>query len=216
MAKPNTVFKEAYNGVLRLLEADAPLPGETELARRLGVSRTTVRTVLAALSAAGIVAWERRAKTALRRPLPADYFPEAETGPVQRVVERGVMRRILTGGLRPGDFLGEAELAREIGVGPSVVREFLIRFSRFGLIGKRRNRRWVLKGFTREFALELAEVREMFELKAAAAFVSLPREHRAWADLAAMEERHRALLSTATVPPQAFSALDEAFHRLVH
>ena len=43
-----------------------------------------------------------------------------------------------------------------------------IRFSRFGLIEKRPNSHWVLKGFTRDFALELTEVREMFELRSAA------------------------------------------------
>jgi DNA-binding GntR family transcriptional regulator len=41
--------------------------------------------------------------------------------------------------------INELELAREIGVGTSSVREFLIRFSRFGLIEKRPNSHWVLK-----------------------------------------------------------------------
>lgn len=216
MAKPNTVFKEAYNGVLALLEAEAALPAETELAGRLGVSRTTVRAVLAALSAAGIIAWDRRAKAALRRPRPADYFPEGETDPTERIVERGVMRRILAGGLQAGDHIGEVELAREIGVGPSAVREFLIRFGRFGLIEKRRNSRWVLKGFTRGFALELAEVREMFELASARAFVRLPADHAAWTALAGIEAAHRALLSEIDVRPQGFAELDETFHRLIH
>ncbi|MGO7631931.1 GntR family transcriptional regulator, partial [Rhizobium ruizarguesonis] len=54
--------------------------------------------------------------------------------------------------------INELELAREIGTGNTSVREFLIRFSRFGLIEKRPNSNWTLKGFTREFAIELADV----------------------------------------------------------
>ena len=216
MVKPNTVFKETYNGILALLEAEASLPSESELAARLQVSRTTVRAVLAALAAAGIIAWDRRVKAALRQPRRADYFPEGETDPMARIVERGVMRRILAGGLAAGDHLVEVELAREIGVGPSAVREFLIRFSRFGLIEKRRNSRWVLKGFTRGFALELIEVREMFELKAAGAFVRLPPDHQAWAALAGIEAAHHDHLPVVDSRPQAFAELDEALHRLIH
>jgi DNA-binding GntR family transcriptional regulator len=79
---------------------------------------------------------------------------------------------------QPGMQINELELAREIGTGTTSVREFLIRFSRFGLIEKRPNSHWILKGFTREFALELAEVREMFELHSAAEFGRLPPDNR--------------------------------------
>ncbi|MGO7360454.1 GntR family transcriptional regulator, partial [Rhizobium ruizarguesonis] len=58
----------------------------------------------------------------------------------------------------PGMQINELELAREIGNGTTSVREFLIRFSRFGLIEKRPKSHWTIKGFTREFALELADV----------------------------------------------------------
>ena len=34
------------------------------------------------------------------------------------------------------------------------------------------------EGFTRAFALELTEIREMFELRSAAAFAALPEEAR--------------------------------------
>ena len=79
--------------------------------------------------------------------------------------------------------INELELARDIGTGTTSVREFLIRFSRFGLIEKRPNSHWILKGFTREFALELTEVREMFELRSAASFAALDADHPAWQEL---------------------------------
>ncbi|TIX35648.1 MAG: GntR family transcriptional regulator, partial [Mesorhizobium sp.] len=95
-------------------------------------------------------------------------------------------------------------------------REFLIRFSRFGLIEKRRNSHWVLKGFTRAFALELTEIREMFELRSAAAFAALPEDSPVWADLDRLEDEHQRLAREIAVRFSEFSELDERFHRLIH
>jgi DNA-binding GntR family transcriptional regulator len=96
------------------------------------------------------------------------------------------------------------------------VREFLIRFSRFGLIEKRPNSHWVLKGFTRDFALELTEVREMFELRSAARFVALPQDDPAWEELRKIEAVHRDILADIDNRYKEFSELDERFHLLVH
>ena len=174
MARGNNVYKEAYNRCLGLLGAAGSLASEPELGATLGVSRTTVRLILARMAETGLISWNKRDKTMLRAPCADDYFPTEETDSLSQVIERSFMRRLLAGGAEPGMQINELELAREIGVGTTGVREFLIRFSRFGLIEKRRNSHWVLKGFTRSFALELAEIREMFELRSAAAFVALP------------------------------------------
>ncbi len=215
MAKQNTVFKDAYNRTLKLIEETDTLPSEPELGGLLCVSRTTVRAVLTRLGEVGLVAWDKRSKTVLRRPLRSDYFPDEETSSLSEIIERSFMRRILAGGAQPGMQINELELAREIGIGTTSVREFLIRFSRFGLIEKRPNSHWVLKGFTREFALELTEVREMFELRSAAAFVRLAEEHPAWAELKAVEAQHHALLADIDNRYMEFSELDERFHLLV-
>ncbi len=215
MAKQNTVFKDAYNRTLKLIEETDTLPSEPELGGLLSVSRTTVRAVLTRLGDVGLVAWDKRSKTVLRRPEQADYFPDEETNSLSEIIERSFMRRILAGGAQPGMQINELELAREIGIGTTSVREFLIRFSRFGLIEKRPNSHWVLKGFTREFALELTEVREMFELRSAAAFVHLAEDHPAWAELKAVEAQHHALLADIDNRYMEFSELDERFHLLV-
>lgn len=215
MAKQNTVFKDAYNRTLKLIEETDTLPSEPELGGLLSVSRTTVRAVLTRLGDVGLVAWDKRSKTVLRRPEQADYFPDEETNSLSEIIERSFMRRILAGGAQPGMQINELELAREIGIGTTSVREFLIRFSRFGLIEKRPNSHWVLKGFTREFALELTEVREMFELRSAAAFVHLAEDHPAWAELKAVEAQHHALLADIDNRYTEFSELDERFHLLV-
>lgn len=215
MAKQNTVFKDAYNRTLKLIEETDTLPSEPELGGLLSVSRTTVRAVLTRLGEVGLVAWDKRSKTVLRRPGQGDYFPDEETNSLSEIIERSFMRRILAGGAQPGMQINELELAREIGIGTTSVREFLIRFSRFGLIEKRPNSHWVLKGFTREFALELTEVREMFELRSAAAFVHLAADHPAWAELKTVEAQHHALLADIDNRYMEFSELDERFHLLV-
>ena len=93
---------------------------------------------------------------------------------------------------RPGDGINEAELARAAGVSTSGIREYLNRFSRFGLIEKRQNSGWLFRGFTQEFALELFEVRELFETRSAIAFATQPRDAPAWKTLAGLEIEHRA------------------------
>ncbi|MFB2552985.1 GntR family transcriptional regulator [Ensifer soli] len=216
MAKQNTVFKDAFNRCLSLIAETRTLPSEPELGAQLKVSRTTVRAILTRMEALGLVEWDKRAKTVLRAPRPADYFPAEETDSLSQIIERSFMRRILAGGAEPGMQINELELARDIGIGTTSVREFLIRFSRFGLIEKRPNSHWILKGFTREFALELTEVREMFELRSALGFAGLDARHPAWAELDDIEDVHRRLLHAIDSRYLEFSELDERFHLLVH
>jgi DNA-binding GntR family transcriptional regulator len=216
MSKSNNVYKDAYNRCLRLLGETRSLPSEPELGSVLGVSRTTVRTILARMEETGLIAWNKRDKTVLREARPEDFFPEEETDTLSQIIERAFMRRLLAGGAEAGMQINELEMAREIGVGTTSVREFLIRFSRFGLIEKRRNSHWVLKGFTRAFALELTEIRELFELRSAAAFAALPEDSPVWAELDRLEEEHRELARDIATRFTEFSELDERFHRLIH
>ena len=216
MARQNTVFKEAYNRCLGDLNGRDNLPSEPELGERYGISRTTVRAILSRMRDSGLITWDKRQKIILRRPQDQDYFPDDETNSLNEVIEKSFMKRILTGEAEPGTQINEAELAREIGAGTTSVREFLIRFSRFGLIEKRPNSHWVLKGFTRAFALELTEVREMFELRSAACFVALPEQDSAWEELKKIEAVHREILADIDNRYGEFSELDERFHLLVH
>lgn len=216
MARQNTTFKDAFNRALHLLSTDALSGSEPAIGRQLGVSRTTVRAVLDRMVERGLIAREGRVRRTLRLPEESDRFDHDETDPLSAVIERSFMKRILEGDARAGSQINELELAREIGVGTTSVREFLIRFSRFGLIEKRPNSHWVLKGFTRDFADELIEVREMFELRSALAFAALPADDACWRKLDVLEAEHRALLDTIETAFQRFSELDERFHRLIH
>ena len=83
--KTDTVFKRAFNDALDLvstLEDGEPLPPENALSAQLGVSRTTVRKVLASLAERGVVTGEGRQRVVRLGDKAARRFPEAETVPV--------------------------------------------------------------------------------------------------------------------------------------
>jgi len=117
---------------------------------------------------------------------------------------------------RPGTAINELDLARRFGVATTGIREFLNRFQRFGLIEKRPNSGWVFKGFTLDFALELFEIREMFELRSARAFVALPAGSPLWRQMDALQEEHVQLRRDIDHRFHDFSDLDSRFHRLIN
>lgn len=126
------------------------------------------------------------------------------------------MEWMLRDNTRPGTLINELDLARNFGVATTSIREFLNRFQRFGLIEKRPNAGWVLNGFTPAFALELFEIREMFELRSARALARLPEGSLLWAQLASLRQEHVALLAMIEERYHDFSDLDSRFHRLVN
>jgi DNA-binding GntR family transcriptional regulator len=217
--KTETVFKRAFNDALDLLAAledGAPLPSETALSARLGISRTTLRKILSTLARQGTVAGTGRRRTvhsgdgAMRR------FPTAETVPMAEQIEKRFMEWMLRGDARAGTAINELELARQFGVATTGIREFLNRFQRFGLIEKRQNAGWVFQGFTPSFALDLFEIREMFELRSAMTFAALPESSSLWRKIDALREEHVALLREIDLRYHDFSDLDSRFHRLIN
>ena len=176
--KTDAVFKRAFNDALDLVSRmvdGAPLPPETALSATLGISRTTVRKIITTLAEQGVVAGDGRERTIRARSNSMRRFPEAETVSTSAQVEKRFMEWMLRDDASPGMTINELELARQFGVGTTGIREFLNRFQSFGLIEKRPNAGWLFKGFTINFALELFEIREMFELRSAVAFASLPK-----------------------------------------
>ncbi|MDV7144245.1 GntR family transcriptional regulator [Tropicimonas sp. TH_r6] len=217
MPRSNAVFKESYNRALAHLEQAGPganLPSETGFAERWGISRTTVRAILERLQSQGLIEWEGRHKKVLRRPERAEYFCEEETRTPAEKVEQRFMEHVVGGDLAPGTVLRESELAREFGASPSAVREFLIRFSRFGLIEKQPNRHWILRGFTRDFAVELFNVREMFELRAFEALLAEPPASPARTEFVAMAPEFQRILDDIESAYLDFPRLDERFHHI--
>jgi DNA-binding GntR family transcriptional regulator len=216
--KSDTVFKRAFNDALDVvatLGVGENLPSESAMSVRLGVSRTTVRKVLTRLVAGGIVAGSGRQRVVRSVP-DVPRFPEAETVPMAAQVEARFMEWMLRDDARPGTAINELELARQFGVATTGIREFLNRFQRFGLIEKRPNAGWVFKGFTPSFALELFEIREMFELRSARSFAAQPEGSPLWSQLESMRMEHVALLTEVDRRYHDFSDLDSRFHRLIN
>ena len=217
MSRNNSIYKETYNRGLDFIKSSdvgTKLPTEKELSDKWGISRTTVRAVLTHLDETDIIDWTGRAKTILKKPLKSDYFLVEETLSVGQRVETQFMEYILGGDLKPGAIIRESELVREFGASTSVVREFLIRFSRFGLIEKEPNRHWVLRGFTKEFAIELFDVREMFELRAFKAFLARDADNTQHTALMAIKDEHLHVAADIDVQYLNFPRLDEKFHRV--
>jgi DNA-binding GntR family transcriptional regulator len=216
--KTDTVFKRAFNDALDLasgLAEGEPLPSENVLSSNLGVSRTTVRKVIASLEARGIVSGNGRHRKVRRPGSEIRRFPKSETVPLAAQVEDRFMEWMLRDNALPGTAINELELARQFGVATNGIREFLNRFQRFGLIERRPNAGWMFKGFTPVFARELFEIREMFELRSARAFAALPNASLHWGQLEAFRREHLELLDEIEPRYHDFSDLDSRFHRFI-
>ncbi len=217
--KGNAVYKRSYNGCLAMcgsLPLGAEMPSENELSQALAVSRTTIRTVMAGLEAAGILRREEGARRLARHPEPDDAFPDMQTVSTSATVERRFLEWILDGHIGPGHLLTAAELARQFGTSTTIIREHLPHFQHFGLIERRPNSAWLFKGVTPAFATEIYEVREMFELRAARSFIDLPEESAPWRRMRTIEAEHRVLLASIDTDYARFPDLDERLHRTVH
>ncbi|ATU94150.1 GntR family transcriptional regulator [Phyllobacterium zundukense] len=217
--KPDSVFKKAFNRVLQLIDAadvDIGATSENALRARIGVSRTTVHKVLSELDARGIMQASGNGPRAGRPILKSDYFPDPETTSKRQHVEEQFMEWMLRGDTQPGTLINELQLARQFGVATNGIREFLIRFSRFGLIEKKQNSGWLFKGFTEAFALELFEIRVMFELRSAVLFAELPDDSPLWRELAELKTAHQQLLREIGGRFHDFSRLDNRLHRLIN
>lgn len=219
MSRTNSKFKDAYNHALTYIEHQSvgdELPGEKQLAEILNISRTTVRTVLSRLHETNIILWQGRLKKICRMPFPEDKFDDLETTSVASKIQQYFLEWILVGDVLPSTQIKETDLARQFDVSTSTVREFLIDFSRFGLITKSENQKWVLQGFTKAYALELCDVRVLFEMKSLTQFVHLSKKDPIWQELVLLEQAHISLLERVERDYHQFSVLDEKLHTLIN
>lgn len=217
MSRDNSTYKDIYNRaltLLRLADIGESLPTEAELARTWYTSRTTVRAVLTRLRENGLIDWAGRDKTILRAPRRKDYYATNETITTSQKIETEFTQYILGGELKPGAILHEAALVRKFGVSTSVVREFLIRFSRYGLIEKEPNRHWILRGFTSDFADELSQVRTMFERHGFEKMLATAANSPARKALHKIRSEHQHFIDKTASGLLTFASLDEDFHKI--
>lgn len=215
MSKPATVFKRSTNLLLQFLAENVAvgqlLPTEQYLTTVCQGSRTAIRSAIAYLNTRRLIGSlaERRL---LRKPIPGDYFDIAELRSGADRIQQVLMERVYQRDMPPGAEFSEAELAREAGASTVSVREFLIGFSRFGLIEKKPRGGWRLCAFDRSFATELADMRRMFEIAAVEKFAALPADDPAYAELARLIKQHEKLAAKIDTRHSAFPALDREFH----
>lgn len=215
MSKPATVFKRTANLLLQHIADNLAvgdvLPTEVQMAELGEGSRTAVRSVIVYFHEQGLIndLKERRLR---RKPARKDYFDIAELQTGADRVRAVLMERIYQSDLPPGAEFSEAELARAAGTSTISVREFLIEFSRYGLIEKKPQRGWRLCAFDRSFAMELADVRQMFELAAIEQFGKLPATDPANARLQELIARHEQLGPLMQSRHKDFPDLDRDFH----
>jgi DNA-binding GntR family transcriptional regulator len=216
--KTDSTFKATFNSALDLvmtLPEGAGIPSESNLSSTLHVSRTTVRKVLKVFEEKGFIRQDGRVRLRSGNVIGDVRFPVDETIPISAQVETRFLQWMLRDDASPGTAINELDLARKFGVATNVVREFLNRFQRFGLIERRIGTGWVLKGFNAGFARELCEIREMFEMRSARAFAQLPEQSPLWGKLAELRARHVALLNDIEASFHDFSEIDSDFHRLI-
>jgi len=214
MSRQNHLFQNTFNKLLQHLDSNGDigerLPTDSKLTELLDVSRSTVRKAVQQLMEQGISDDQRHL---LRQPQADDYFDnDEETLSKEELVERTFMRMINSGDIMPGDRFSELELARQSGCNTVTVREFLIRFSRFGLIEKNPRAQWQMKKFDESFADQLYEVRQIFEMHALANLMALPDDHPCWQKLEQLLEAHQQLKAELPERYEEFPELDRQLH----
>jgi DNA-binding GntR family transcriptional regulator len=188
-----------------------PLPTEMRMAEIAASSRTAVRSALAHLAGHGLIEGMKQ-RHLLRKPRPEDYFDVAELHSATEQLQQVLMERIYERDLPPGAEFTEVELSRAAGVSTIAVREFLIGFSRNGMIEKNPRGGWRLCAFDTKYAEELGEVREMFELRAIECIGEMAPDDPAFARLRELLARHEALGREPAESHSEFPALDREFH----
>jgi DNA-binding GntR family transcriptional regulator len=214
MVKPAFILKRTHNMLLDMLadwDLTRRLPSENELARRMDVSRTTMRSAVRSLGEQGLLMPANGGMLLARRPQASDYFNHKQTIGPRELVERSFMQQILRNDWQPGEELSETDLARANECSIASVREFLIGFQHFHLIEKRAKGGWRMLGFHAGFANEVADMRWLIESNAIERLPDPPDPswHIHVIDLL---DRHRIMQADMQHRYLDFPALDREFH----
>ncbi|MCL0010809.1 GntR family transcriptional regulator [Providencia rettgeri] len=195
----------------------SPFPSQSSLAEMFNISRTTVRHILEYLLEKKIIEKQGNEYHVIRYPNKTDFFPVESSLPDQQIVlfEKAFYQMIKRKELMPGDTFTELQLAKKSHVSSSVVREFLVEFSRYGLIKNTHRGNWHMMKFSREYAEKLFEFRELLETNALTHFLNLPPDDHRWILAKELLLKHRTLRETVTINYRDFSQLDYELHSLI-
>jgi len=189
---------------------------DNTLAKQFNVSRTTIRTAVHEMEKLGIVELIGNAKTVVRLPKESDYFDISDqVSTKEEIIERYFLDLINKGKLLPGNKFSELELAKASGCNTITVREFLIKFSRFGLIDKKPRAKWQMVEFDAKFATELVEFRRILEMNSITKLLAKPTEDPAWQQLSTLLDDHKEILNDFDNRYLEFSKLDSRLHYII-
>lgn len=168
------------------------MPAVAQLSEIAGVSRTTTLKLMELLVQKGIARLEGPHKIVLRRPVPGDYFSEA-AGKSSKAdqVERRILQKFSTAGLKPGERFSELELAREFAASTILVREVLQKIARSGFIRKHPHQKWEVIEFTTGLLEEIISARRLYETHALRTIRLLPENERVRTDWALLQTQIR-------------------------
>jgi len=155
-----------------------------------------------------------------------EKFRRISSTPAYQLVAEAIERRILSGGIRPGEPIGtEAELVKQFGVNRSTVREGIRLLEHDGIIQRQPNRRLAVAlphydrlatRSTRALVLHQVTFRELYEagMTLQLATIEAATRNASAEQVEAMQEN---VERTARVlqDPAAVAELDAEFHALI-
>ncbi|MCP3675431.1 MAG: GntR family transcriptional regulator [Gammaproteobacteria bacterium] len=192
------------------------MQNDIELTRLLNISRTTVRACVDHLIEMDIIKRDGPSKVVLRQPTEDDYFEISDQESTKEIViEKYFLDLINTGKLLPGDKFSELELAQNSGCTTNTVREFLIKFSNYGLINKTPRARWEMVTFDEQFARELISFRQMVEMNSMSELLKLSDSDPIWKEFEDLLDKHIAVQKDIENSYLEFPDLDRALHLLI-
>lgn len=155
-----------------------------------------------------------------------EKFRRIHSTPAYQLVAEEIERRILTGGIRPGEPIGtEAELVKQFGVNRSTVREGIRLLEHDGIIQRQSNRRLAVSlphyqrlasRTTRAMVLHEVTFRELYEAAMALQMATIEgAAQRATAAMIAALEENVARTARVLGDPGAVAELDTEFHALI-
>jgi DNA-binding GntR family transcriptional regulator len=136
----------------------------------------------------------------------------ARSSLADQVYER-LVAAVVSGSLPSGASLNVGDLARELGVSPSPVRDALQRMASEGLVAAGANRRSTVRTFTKREVEELLHVRELLEC-GAARLAAVKATSEDLKEMRQAAERAAALFGDPAKKKQMLEA-DGRFHRRV-
>ncbi|GLO60704.1 GntR family transcriptional regulator [Vibrio sp. MACH09] len=220
MARNKNLRESTANQLLDAISMghiQSPLPSQSSLAELFGVSRTTIRHVVNDLCDKGILQLSDGECVVHRQPDEADTFEQpASTDELQTLeFELFFNQCVKNRDIMPGNEFTELEMSKRSNCSTRVVREFLIKFSRFNLIENISRGKWRMVRFEHGYAANLIELREMLESHALNKFMNLPKDDARWKEAKILLQSHRELREEVVNEYQAFSDLDRSFHYLI-